>query len=213
MTDLDNEAVLSEARRLAAEGNPVAAGKILIEALRLCRCGGEGCGGFEPTPVSSRPPAYAEWRSAGCELLRQLGYYIVGNHVEGGVMEERLRRFTEAYIDCALWADAPEEAGQNLGPKDLSPEALEHMTAQAKEFFDAHNHLFGGRDDYAGHDFWLTHQGHGTGFWDRGMDGVYPEGADVLLTLASRPYGLFPLLCTVGFTVYVFAKSFIARWR
>ena len=30
---------------------------------------------------------------------------------------------------------------------------------------------------------------------------------------AQVGYGLFPLLCTVGFTVYVFAKSFIARWR
>ena len=23
--------------------------------------------------------------------------------------------------------------------------------------------------DYAGHDFWLTRNGHGAGFWDRGL--------------------------------------------
>jgi hypothetical protein len=37
---------------------------------------------------------------------------------------------------------------------------------------------------HAGHDFWLTRNGHGAGFWDRGMGMLGDE-----LTAACKPYG------------------------
>jgi hypothetical protein len=36
----------------------------------------------------------------------------------------------------------------------------------------------------AGHDFWLTRNGHGAGFWDRGLGEVGRR-----LTDACKPYG------------------------
>ena len=46
-------------------------------------------------------------------------------------------------------------------------------------------------DSQAGHDFWLTRQGHGTGFWDRG-DGVYGSAAKRdALDAAARKVGEF----------------------
>jgi hypothetical protein len=38
--------------------------------------------------------------------------------------------------------------------------------------------------EYAGHDFWLTRNGHGAGFWDRGLGELGDR-----LTAACKPYG------------------------
>lgn len=39
-------------------------------------------------------------------------------------------------------------------------------------------------DESAGIDFWLTRNGHGAGFWDRGLDALGERLSD-----AARPYG------------------------
>ncbi len=90
-------------------------------------------------------------------------------------------KFTKAYIEAALWSsndddERPLDDLYNSG--DLSPELLASMTADCKAFQTAHAHLwaetswaFATRDwtadEQAGHDFWLTRNGHGAGFWDR----------------------------------------------
>ena len=69
-------------------------------------------------------------------------------------------------------------ADENYGPKDLAPETLARIVADC-ERFQSENRLSLGvyepaREtgewtgaELAGHDFWLTRTGHGTGFWDR----------------------------------------------
>ncbi len=47
----------------------------------------------------------------------------------------------------------------------------------------------GSDDEAAGHDFWLTRNGHGAGFWD----GDWPEPAATRLTASSKKYGEFNL--------------------
>ena len=42
-------------------------------------------------------------------------------------------------------------------------------------------HLHGLTPEQIGHDFWLTRNGHGTGFWDRGLD----DQGDALTTLCK----------------------------
>lgn len=60
----------------------------------------------------------------------------------------------------------------------LAPKALAEMIADCQEFQKINAELLGkaygaalGRYDatQAGHDFWLTRNGHGAGFWDRGL--------------------------------------------
>ena len=46
----------------------------------------------------------------------------------------------------------------------------------------------------AGHDFWLTRNGHGCGFWD----GDWPELIGEKLTEASKDFGSFDLYIGVG---------------
>ena len=45
-------------------------------------------------------------------------------------------------------------------------------------------HEYTGDWEHAGHDFWLTRNGHGTGYWDRDMGSV---GAR--LTEAAKSFG------------------------
>lgn len=82
----------------------------------------------------------------------------------------------EAYVECALWAstgqdDKPLDA--NYDASDLAPEASASMRAELGDFLGL---LERERIDFSavsaeqmGHDFWLTRNGHGAGFWDRGL--------------------------------------------
>jgi len=78
----------------------------------------------------------------------------------------------------------------NYSPSDFAPEALEVLRAHALSFWcrmwyhlDAEEE-FSRSDDKAGsagHDFWLTSQGHGAGFWD----GDWPKYGDMFTKLSK----------------------------
>lgn len=104
--------------------------------------------------------------------------------------ESEREDFVDAYIEAALWSsvDTDDEGNErNLddGDFELSEEAREKLTSVARAFFDAHRSDFytpNGEDArargnrgpnvsviaQAGHDAWLTQNGHGCGFWDGG---------------------------------------------
>lgn len=107
--------------------------------------------------------------------------------------------FTRAYIDAMLWSSTvgpdDEPADRNYSVADLAPEALERITKDCKEFYEAHSALFteenrtynDGIDpvEAAGHDFWLTRNGHGAGFYDGDWDG--PTTLDLVLATDKYP--------------------------
>lgn len=78
------------------------------------------------------------------------------------------------YVDCALWCslddnDNPLDA---MGVERITPETRARMLADVKAFVQQNEASLlssGLRDDQIGHDFWLTRNGHGAGFWDRGL--------------------------------------------
>ncbi len=82
--------------------------------------------------------------------------------------------FLEGYIACALWieTDHLDESGghpleNNYDDDDLAPETLAKMKKDCEEFQkQAGNLLKDIEDGLAGHDFWLTRNGHGSGYWD-----------------------------------------------
>lgn len=103
-----------------------------------------------------------------------------------------LDTFTRAYLVCALWSstdgDPPEPLDRDYGIEDFSTEALEQAVADCASFQKANAADIGTRDEgagHAGHDFWLTRNGHGAGFWD----GDWPEDAGKRLTDAAHGYG------------------------
>jgi len=116
-----------------------------------------------------------EWVTpkADDDVLKTLGNIIAG------VTPEKLDAFTEAYITAALWSTNDESTPQggdplddNYGPSDIAPEALAEIRKDCERFQTEAKSLLeeaGMSDDQAGHDFWLTRNGHGVGFWDRGL--------------------------------------------
>lgn len=82
--------------------------------------------------------------------------------------ELRLKIFTDNYLECAGWADMQEDNDPLLAEASYSGELLSEAKTDCKAFLE----VVGDKlpDDLlsqAGHDFWLTRNGHGTGFWDR----------------------------------------------
>ena len=105
--------------------------------------------------------------------------------------------FLRAYIRAALWSST-DEAGDPLDSwfdeSDIAPETCAEMECDCQAFVETyHDWLLqahatgkygaGGSPDaqdirgdgwsntaeMAGHDFWLTRNRHGAGFWDRGL--------------------------------------------
>lgn len=100
-----------------------------------------------------------------------------------------LDTFTQAYIEAAMWTltDNDGEPLDYLGAHDIADETIAKAQADCADFQAAHADLLADAGDSAqnGHDFWLTRNGHGAGFWDRG----YPDAIGQALTDAAHAYG------------------------
>lgn len=96
--------------------------------------------------------------------------------------------FKSAYIECMLWSSQSDDDGSVTDEHsimDLSTEALRQIVDDCKDFQESNSELMEGLDaESCGHDFWLTRNGHGAGFWDRGYGDIGKA-----LTLASKTYG------------------------
>jgi len=103
--------------------------------------------------------------------------------------------FTRAYIACLLW-QATDNNGEPLDmydDDDISPEDIATIQQDCADFQESNADLLeqAGTDEQNGHDFCLTRNGHGAGFWDRGYGPVGEE-----LSEACKPYGM--LDCCLG---------------
>ncbi len=98
--------------------------------------------------------------------------------------------FTRAYIECALWAECDENdvpLDHSYGIEDLAPAALQGCIDDCADFRSANSGALTAcalSDESAGHDFYLTRNGHGAGYWDRGLGVV-----GTILSDAARVYG------------------------
>lgn len=88
-----------------------------------------------------------------------------------------LDAFTYAYIETMMWTltDDDGHSCDHLGLHDISAEAIEKCKADCAGFRQAASALLEGADEsQAGHDFWLTRNRHGAGFWGRDPS-TYPN--------------------------------------
>lgn len=105
-----------------------------------------------------------------------------------------LDEFTRAYVEAMFWTEcnSDNEELQDCTYGDLAPETLASIIEDCADFAATNRALLDRasqvRDHYddssAGHDFWLTRNGHGAGFWDRGLGKIGDE-----LSAMSKPYG------------------------
>lgn len=111
--------------------------------------------------------------------------------------------FFRAYCGAALWSSTgPSEephACENLDDlfdvDDIAPECAAVMRSDCDDFIASNaadlakycermrSEQWSG-EERAGHDFWLTRNGHGAGFWDRGLGALGER-----LSAAARVYG------------------------
>jgi hypothetical protein len=118
-------------------------------------------------------------------------------------MSNFVDEMVQGYIECALWSSTDEQPDgnggpamdENYGPEDISDELMASMREDCQSFYNANT---ADLDKYAvemtraewtgaemaGHDFWLTRNRHGAGFWDRGLGALGDRLSD-----ACKPYG------------------------
>jgi hypothetical protein len=106
--------------------------------------------------------------------------------------------------------DGGDPMDDNYDRDDIAPEALVSMRADCDAFADenaADLALYAERmsdraewswDERAGHDFWLTRNGHGAGFWDRGLGNIGDS-----LSEACRAFGSSDLYVGDDGKVYI----------
>jgi hypothetical protein len=99
------------------------------------------------------------------------------------------------YIACALWSctDNSDDTGgepldANYSADDLAPETSATMQAELDDFAalvasEGIDRSWWDDSQFA-HDFWLTRNRHGAGFWDRGQGAIGDR-----LTALAHPYG------------------------
>lgn len=99
--------------------------------------------------------------------------------------------FVDAYLEAALWASAvgddEEPLDKNYTVSDFTQEAVDQAVKDSNDFIRANRKdLEAASPDRSqhGHDFWLTRNHHGAGFWDRGY-GAFGDR----LTEAAHAYG------------------------
>lgn len=96
------------------------------------------------------------------------------------------QQFFTAYLEAALWSSTDGERGEKqLDNYDWADGEKEKLIPDALKFYQDHYDDISDDLGRAGHDFWLTRNGHGAGFWD----GDWPEEVGERLTQVSKKYG------------------------
>ncbi len=104
-----------------------------------------------------------------------------------------LNEFTRHYVVAALWLSDPSPGQGDYESKGLSliqavaDDWMKQAIADCDKFQAENEGLLelAGSDSQNGYDFWLTRNGHGVGFWDRG----YPKEVGDWLTKAAHAFG------------------------
>lgn len=96
--------------------------------------------------------------------------------------------FTRGYLECAEWCGLEDSERVKLEESysaRWTRKSLKDASAVCRDFQEANAADLAGIDPgQAGHDFWLTRNRHGVGFWDRGLGEVGDR-----LTKAAHVYG------------------------
>jgi len=114
---------------------------------------------------------------------------------------ETLDDFTRAYLEAAFWAETDNSTDNGGNPiednynfDDLDPDSLAFAIDDCRRFQEEnaadlalYSHRQWSAAELGGHDFWMTRNGHGCGFWDR--DDCLPKDAGERLTAAAKKWG------------------------
>lgn len=107
--------------------------------------------------------------------IHQIYEKASARRVKKGALHPRdVEKFLRAYLETAIWAstdpDTERPLDRNWDIGDFTKESVERARRDAIAFIKAHHEDLDAVADYEqhGHDFFLTRNRHGAGFWDRG---------------------------------------------
>jgi hypothetical protein len=107
-----------------------------------------------------------------------------------------------SYFETALWCsfdDNSDPLDQNYAIEDISPECMEKAQKDLNKFKELAGDLLNGLDsEQVAHDFWLTRNRHGAGFWD----GDYLESIGNKLTEIAHSFGEVNLYVAADMRIY-----------
>lgn len=98
--------------------------------------------------------------------------------------QETIEAVHHAYMVAALWSSTDDDGDpldRRFTVDDIAPESRESMLTDVTNFLAAcwgdtwpefTIDLSGIEPEQIGHDYWLTRNHHGAGFWDRGLGDV-----------------------------------------
>jgi hypothetical protein len=122
--------------------------------------------------------------------------------------------FLRQYFETALWSSSDESTPSGGEPmdanydlEDFDHETLVKMVDDASKWrtnpdvWEALDGLEGFDESQVGHDFWLTRNGHGAGFWD----GDWPEPEASILDISSKEAGEVDLYIGDDGLIYSFS--------
>lgn len=135
------------------------------------------------------------------------GNEVPGNLIPGALSSVKkeanfLDDATEAYIETALWASTDGDGTplDRLAPShEVNQEVWERAKSELARFIQENQENIeasGMSAGDVGHNFFLTRNGHGAGFWDRGLGDIGDQ-----LTNAAHGYGEHDLLYPEDFNI------------
>lgn len=103
--------------------------------------------------------------------------------------------FTKAFIEALFFTESDTDNLGDAGINEISTELMTRITQECLTFQSQADGLIVGENchykgcltaEYAGHDFWLTRNGHGCGY----TDGDWAEPAATKLYELSKSFGM-----------------------
>lgn len=90
-----------------------------------------------------------------------------------------IEKMARSYIEAAIFTDEEQLCEENQAAQEwgfsISESAKNDAMSECERFYKASKGLIekaGLTEEQAGHDLWLTRNGHGAGFWDRGLGDI-----------------------------------------
>lgn len=117
-----------------------------------------------PQPVILHPDHVYSFETLSKAVDRINDWFILKQGAANVNVEQYLNEMTSAYLEAATFFDADEE---DEGDCEVSEKARKQAREDCQSFLEKNQYCTRYPASQIGHDFWLTRQGHGTGFWDR----------------------------------------------
>lgn len=150
--------------------------------------------------INGQLSSYEEPASKQNMLQRYVGLIEEG-YTDATVGGLKVDEFIRGYVECMLWSstgDNDEPLNEKYTSDDIDPVTMGRIEADCRSFLHAAapfitiDNFKGANlsslESRAGHDFWLTRVGHGSGFWDGDWKSDANQGLEGPLTKIAKGY-------------------------